>query len=335
METKTILITGAPGWLGTRFVELHSKSGNDIRCLVLKGMDTSYLKELGVEIVKGDLTNRSSLNEAVDDVDTVFHLAGIIHPNLFNINDLFKVNTIGTQNLLEASIRGDPNKFIYISSNSAVGCNIDKNVLMNEYTYQRPYMAYGRSKFLAEKLVNSAFIQGKIDTVILRPCWFYGPGQPDRQTRLMEMIQNGKALLIGNGDNLRSMTYIDNLCEALTLVERNNQVVGETYWIADETPYTTLEIYETIASILGKDLETINIPSFLADFATLGDAILQKLGIYLQMVHIAGEMNKNIACSVKKAQKDFGYAPSVSLKKGMETSIKWAKENGQISMKDR
>jgi nucleoside-diphosphate-sugar epimerase len=330
MATEKIFVTGAPGWLGNRFVEMLTEKKRDVRCLVLKNMDYSYLKKLGAEAVEGDITRPETLNNVASDVETVFHLAGIIHPKLFGGGDFFKINTHGTKNMLDAAIKSGAKRFVYISSNSPVGVNYDRNILMNEYTFPKPYMNYGRSKLLAEKAVNEAFVQGKIETVIIRPCWYYGPGQPKRQTRLMKMIKEGRALLFGDGTNLRSMTYIENLCDAMLLAEKSKIASGETYWIADERPYTTIEIYNVIASLLGVDLRIRKIPGMVSDAVRIADSALQKLHLYQQEIHVAGEMNVNIACSIEKAKKDLGYKPRVDLKEGMKRSIDWAKKQGMI-----
>jgi nucleoside-diphosphate-sugar epimerase len=331
MPRNKVLVTGAPGWLGTRFVEILVKNNREVRCLVLKNIDYSYLKKLGAETYEGDITKPETLEKVTEDIDTVFHIAGIIHPKFFRgVKDFYKINTQGTKNLLEASIKAGVKRFIYISSNSAVGVNSDKNVLMNEYTIPKPYLNYGKSKLLAEKIVNEAFVKGEIETTIIRPCWFYGPGQPERQTRLMKMIKKGKVPLFGDGKNLRSMTYIDNLCQALLLAEKSKIAIGETYWIADERPYTTLEIYQTIADILGVELKVRKIPSFVSSVMRIGDKILQRFGFYQQEVHVAGEMTLNIACSIEKAKKDLDYKPKIGLKEGMRLSIEWAKSKGFI-----
>lgn len=330
MAKGKVLVTGVPGWLGTRFVEMLVKKHREVRCLVLEGSDTGYLKKLGVEIVIGDVTDLSTLKNTTDGINTVFHIAGIIHPSFFGVKSFYKINTVGTRNLLNCAVRSGVKRFVYISSNSPAGCNKSRDVLMTEYMMPKPYMNYGRSKLLAEQIINTANAQGKIETVILRPCWFYGPMQPDRQTKLMKSIRDGKAPLFGDGLNLRSMTYIDNLCEALMLAEEKENAKGETYWIADEKPYTTLEIYRAIADLLGVELKTINIPGFASDIAMLVDKIAQKFGVYQKEIHVAGEMNKNIACSIEKAKKDLGFKPKIDLKEGMRRSIEWAEKNGQL-----
>lgn len=330
MPKGKALVTGAPGWLGTRFVEILAGKNRNIRCLVLKGIDGSYLKELGAETVEGDITRPESLKRVADGIETIFHIVGIVHTRFLGVNDFFKINTEGTRNILECAIRAGVKRLVYVSSNSPAGCNYERDVLMNEYTPPRPYMTYGKSKLQAERAVNEAFIKGKLETVILRPCWFYGPRQPARQTRLMRMIRDRNVPLFGDGRNLRSMTYIDSLCDALLLAEEREIAKGETYWIADERPYTTLEIYETIAELLGVELRTRNIPGFFSDIATLADGILQKLHMYQTETHVVGELNKNVACSVEKAKKDLDYKPEISLREGMRRSIEWAKEQGML-----
>lgn len=324
---KKVLVTGAPGWLGTPFVELLCKKNYEVKCLVLDGFDTTNLEELGVEVVRGDVTNPESLKGIAKGVDTVFHAVGVIHPRTFRTNDWSRINYWGLVNVLRQAVKVDVPRLVYVSSNSVGGTYFS---LMNEFTPPSPYMGYGRSKLRSENLLNYMFTHGKIETVILRPCWFYGAGQPKRQTQLMGMIQNQNVPLLGNGLNLRSMTYIGSLCEALILAGEVERAKGETYWIADERPYTTLEIYQTIADILGVELKYIKLPNLVSEISMIGDWVLQHLHMYQQELHVVGEINKNIACSVEKAKKDLGFKPRTYLREGMEESIEWCRQRGLL-----
>ncbi len=332
MSTKTLVI-GAPGWLGSSLVralvdpdhELNKYSSikdRKVRCLVLPHIAPFVFKDIEVEVVPGDIRDINSLHQAMQGVDTVFHCAGLIHPK--KIKDLYEINTKGTQNVLRAAIKAGVRKVVYVSSNSVAGCNVNPNKLFTEDDPPHPYKHYGKSKLLAEKAVQEAQQSGEIQTVIIRPCWFYGPGQPARQTRFFKMIMTGRPLIFGNGQNLRSMSYIDNTIQGLLLAESSEKANGQIYWIADERPYKTIEIYKTVADLLGvKEFK----PRFLPSFASWGceriDDILQSMGRYIAEFHVAGEMNKNIACSVEKAKKELGYQPTVSLKEGMRRSIEW------------
>jgi len=323
----TVLVTGAPGWLGTRLVEvLCENTTNKVRCLVQPMVDVATFGKLPVEIVHGDVRSMAALKEVVRGVETVFHIAGVIHPK--RIKDLYEINTNGTRNAISAAAGAGVRRFIYISSNSAAGHNTGWGRPMTEGDLPRPYMGYGKSKFQAEQIVNEFHSLGRIETVIIRPCWYYGPHQPDRQTRLFKMIKSGKPLMFGKGNNLRSMSYIDNVVQGLLLAEKTPQANGQTYWIADESPYPTIEIYRTIAELLGVKLRPRFLPGFSSAIGELADGFLQAAGQYLAEIHVAGEMAKDIWCSIDKAKRELGYQPTVGLEEGMRRSITWCRENG-------
>lgn len=318
------LVTGAPGWLGNRLVDELIKSGHEVRCLVLPGMNADSLSSIGSEIVLGDITKPQTLQGVAKDVDVVLHCAGIIHPK--RVKDFFKINTDGTRNMIEAAVDGGARRFVYVSSNSAQGTNVDRNTMMTEDGATRPYKKYGESKIQAEKIVNEFNAQEKIETVVIRPCWYYGPGQPERMTRLMKMVQSGKPIILGDGKNLRSMSYIDNVVQGLMLAAQVEKANGQTYWLADEKPYTTIEIYQAIADALGVTIKPRFIPSFTANVAELADNLFQTFGFYFTEAHVAGEIVKDIACSIEKAKRELGFNPKWELKSGMMESVKWAKE---------
>jgi nucleoside-diphosphate-sugar epimerase len=332
-------LTGIPGWLGGRFLEVLIKGFEDegpvndwkIRTLILDKIETAFIDELSeikkIEKVIGDVTRIETLREAVKGVDIVFHMVGLIHPK--KISQLFEVNTLGTQNLVRVSLEAGVKRFIYISSNSAAGINEFSDRLMVEEDKPRPYLNYGLSKYFAERIVRNFQETGKIQTVILRPCWFYGPNQPARQTRFFKMIKRGNPIIFGNGRNLRSMSYVDNTIQGLLLAAENPIANGQTYWIADARPYSTYEIYQTIAELLEvKVFRPRYLPDFFSEFFLFTDKVMQMLGQYVIEIHVAGEMNKNISCSIQKAKKELGYDPKIDLKEGMKRSLDWCRKFG-------
>ena len=337
MTPVPTLITGAPGWLGNRLVEALANpddplqryamsSERSVRCLVLPGMNTSVLPKDTIEIVEGSVLDPASLERAMQGIHTVFHLVGIIHPK--KIQQLFDINTQGTRNMLAAAAKAGVKRFVFVSSNSPAGVNVSNDKLMKEDDPPRPYMAYGRSKLQAEEAVHQYQREGKLETVIVRPCWFYGPGtgQPERQLRFFRMIQKGNPILFGNGKNLRSMSYLDNTIQGLLLCEKTDAANGQTYWIADEKPYPTIEIYETIARIFGVTLKPRMLPNLASFLCRQADRVLQAMGQYITEFHVAGEMNLPIACDVSKAKRELGYVPTVGLEEGMRRSIEYARK---------
>ena len=188
-------------------------------------------------------------------------------------------------------------------------------------------MHYGRSKKAAEDLVNQAHEAGRIETVIIRPPWFYGPGQPPRQTTFFRMIKEGNMLIVGSGDNRRSMAYVDNIVQGLLLAARAPDANGRTYWIADEEPYSMNEIVETVADVLEHDFgmpvtrRTRRLPNVVSECGLVADRMIQAAGFYHQKIHVLSELNKTIACSIDAAKRELGYAPRVALREGMRRSV--------------
>jgi nucleoside-diphosphate-sugar epimerase len=350
MSLPLAIVTGAPGWLGTALVRslVHglpevpafaaSSPDRAVRCLVLPGTDASELRAISakVEIVEGDVTEAASLEPLFAGASgaTLFHAAGIIHPTQ-GVAQFARVNTNGTKSLLDAATRTGVRRMVHVSSNSPIGTNPSPDDVFDESAPYHPYMGYGKSKMLAEEMVREAGDKGSIEAAVIRPPWFYGPGQPPRQTLFFEMIRDGKAPIVGGGENRRSMAYVDNICQGALLCEKVDRAKGQVYWISDRRPYTMNEIIETIERVLEKDFSVkvahgrMRLPGVASQVAWLVDWTLQGMGIYQQKIHVLSEMNKTIACSIAKAEQELGYDPKVELEEGMRRSIRWMLDRGE------
>jgi len=346
LGTNKVIVTGALGWLGISLVEALVKGladhealkepGGDlrIRCLILPGQDGAVLKKISdrIEVVTGDVRNPADCAKLCEDSKgaILFHTAGIIHPA--KVAEFYQINVDGTVNLLEAAIKAGVRRAVVVSSNSPCGCNPHPDHLFDELSPYHPYMNYGKSKMRMELAVKER--EGKIETVIVRPPWFYGPNQPPRQTLFFQMIRDGKAPIVGNGENLRSMGYVDNLCQGLMLSALVEKAAGQIYWIADQRPYSMNEIIDTVERLLETEFgqkcahKRMRLPGLASEVALVMDASLQALGIYQQKIHVLSEMNKTIACSVTLAEKELGYRPAIALEEGMRRSLKWCVERG-------
>jgi nucleoside-diphosphate-sugar epimerase len=346
LGTNKVTVTGALGWLGVSLVEGLVKGLPDnealaqprgdlrIRCLILPGQDAAALKKISdrIEVVSGDMRNPADCARLCEDSKgaILFHTAGIIHPG--KVAEFYQINVDGTVNLLEAAIKAGVRRAVVVSSNSPCGCNPHPDHLFDELSPYRPYMNYGKSKMRMELAVKER--EGKIETVIVRPPWFYGPNQPPRQTLFFQMIRDGKAPIVGSGKNLRSMGYVDNLCQGLLLSALVEKAAGQVYWIADQRPYSMNEIIDTVERLLETEFgqkcahKRMRLPGLASEVALVMDASLQALGIYQQKIHVLSEMNKTIACSVALAEKELGYRPRVELEEGMRRSLKWCVARG-------
>jgi nucleoside-diphosphate-sugar epimerase len=339
LSARLAVVTGAPGWLGTTLVETLVRGASFraittepvvVRCIVEPGADASPLAKLGerVEIVRADIREARALDGALRGARHVFHGAAVIHPR--RVADFDAINVAGTRNVLAAAIAGGVERFVLVSSSSPAGPNEMPSRLMTEDDAPRPYMGYGRSKLVAERLVQQAHREGRLDSAIVRPCWFYGPQQPARQTRFFSMIQRGTPVVFGRGDSLRSMSYVDNAVQGLLLAANSDRAAGKTYWIADRRPYPFIEIIHTVARLLGVDVRPRYLPLLGSDLARAADRLLQVGGWYNSYLHVAGELSHSFAVSIDAAARDLGYDPEIDLEEGMRRSIAWCRAQGML-----
>jgi len=339
-----IIITGGNGWLGQRVAQafagtldndLGNHAAKKIRVLVNEKENHDFLKKLGCELVVGDIRDDDACKKLCRGAEgsILIHLAGVIHPR--KVSEFIDVNFSGTAHLLAAAKISGVRRMVAMSSNSPIGCNPSNNHTFTEESPYHPYMGYGHSKWQMELMLRDHIASRQApEMVIVRAPWFYGPGQPSRQTFFLSMVKSGKFPIVGNGMNRRSMGYVDNLAKGIYLCAQHTDAAGEIFWLADEQPYSMNEIIDTIQRVFREDLNipsrhgAVRLPGLLGNAATWVDGGLQWLGLYHQKIHVLSELNKNIACDISKAKRILGYQPAIQLREGMRRAIEWCLQNG-------
>jgi nucleoside-diphosphate-sugar epimerase len=152
--------------------------------------------------------------------------------------------------------------------------------------------------------------------------------------RLIRMVQAGRALVFGDGGQLRSMTFVDDLVDAVLLSLVSEAAAGGTFWIADPRPYTTVTVLESIAHVLGVPLQTIRLPVAAARIAEGVDHALGALGAYQMDVHVLGEAARDVGCDPSRAMRVLGFAPAATrgggLEAGLRAAIEWSRAHGEL-----
>lgn len=298
------------------------EQGRDVRCLVRKTSNTQHLNQLKVELFNGDILNKESLKNIAKDINFIYHLAGEIHSP--KSSNHYRINFIGTKNLVEVFHQKNIERFVYLSSIAAVGPNHAKGILLNEQTLCRPINPYGKSKLEAEKLLAQYFERYEFPSVIVRAPIIYGPSeQSNIITKILSAIHRGRFIIVGNGRNVRSLCYIDNLIQGLISIERFSNSIGETYFFADEKVYTYNEIFQTVAQEMGIDLKKIHLPNLIGTICGIVFKSLSIMGLYSVPLYVVWNMVLDMACDIRKAKEELNYKPEINTKEGIQKTIRY------------
>ncbi len=335
--SPTLVVTGAAGWLGRNLLDATAGEREHVRVLVQTAEEAALVALAGraVDPVVGDVRDPAALDRLFAGCapgSTVVHAAAVIHPG-GRTRLLYDVNVGGTALVLDRARRHGAGRLVHVSSNSPFGVNDHPDDRFDEDSAYRPYLAYGASKLEAEQLVLAAAARGDVDAVVVRPPWFYGPQQPDRQTAWLRAVRRGRFPLVGDGSNRRSMVYTGNLVHGILRAEAAARP-GRAYWIADPEPYTMAEVLTTVRRALRDEGLAVSggqprIPRAVGRAAEVVDRATQRIGRYVQAAHVLGELKETIACDTARASEEIGYRPATGLLEGMRASIRWCLANGR------
>lgn len=322
LNTMNILITGATGFIGRHLASRLAKGSHSVRCLVRDNGDISCLRNLNVDLFYGDLLSKDSLRVALDKVDLIYHLAGEAYSR--KKDDYYKGNILATQNLLEACKERSPKRIIFLSS-VGVYKPVATETLLTEESECKPITFYGKSKLDAEELIKK--YNGP--WVIVRAPVIYGPHQLAVMKRFfLDAINNRTLYFIGNGNNLRSLCFVDNLVEGLVLLASRADVDGKIYILSDNSPYTFNEIIQTASRVIQQKVKVFHLPSFLGDLSwkiyRLMDSVFD---LCLVELYAFKKMQLHEGYDITKAKREIGYNPSITLEKGIQRTIDWMRDN--------
>jgi len=327
------LVTGGTGFIGSHLVKTLVDRGNEVRCLVREASKTDSLKNLGAELVFGDITNKDSLKTVANDTEIVYHLAAIVdRKHQKSYQEHYSISVTGTENLVKACLEGSIKKFVYFSSSAAIGVrNTDK--LLDESVICHPTTSYGKAKLETEKLLLNYFNSSNFPVNIIRPPVVYGHGDETGRFLSLTKFVNKRAArnqpypFFDHGKNLTSLCYVKNLVEATILAGESNHT-GEIYHIADARPYTIREMVETIAEILNVKLKTISVPKSIVWLGSLILEPFKMIGLnpplYRQKFV---EMTANFALDISKAREQLGYNPEDNFKEYVKETVEWYRES--------
>lgn len=329
MGSKYVLVTGATGFTGSHLCKRLADNGCSVRGLVRDVDRAAFLRNWGIEVVVGDLRNPESLEKAMEGVKVVYHIAALFRPENVTEKDMWEANVQGTKHVLDAAVNAGVQRFVHCST---VGVHGDiKNPPANEHTPYAPGDYYQDSKTEGEKVALEYMRSNRLPIVVFRPGGIYGPGDL-RFLKLFRTIRNRKFVMLGSGEILYQLIYIDDLVDGIVLCGEKEQAVGNVYILTGKEPITLNELVSTIASVVGVKPPSFRFPVtpvYWAGF--LFELLFKPLGInpplYRRRVDF---FRKTRSFDISKAREELGFSPSVDVKTGVATTAKWYQISGYL-----
>ncbi|NIR51197.1 NAD-dependent epimerase/dehydratase family protein, partial [candidate division KSB1 bacterium] len=241
----------------------------------------------------------------------------------------WRVNVDGTRALLEQAKESNVKRFVHCST---VGVQGEiANPPAKESDPYRPGDHYQESKTEGEKLALGFFQKYQMDGVIVRPVGIYGPGDT-RFLKLFKYVNNGTFRMIGSGEVLYHLTYVDDLVEGIILAGENEQASGHIYTLGGEEFLPLKNLVALIAEVLGKPAPKKHLPLAPVKMAAvLCENVCRPLGLEPPLYRRRLDFfTKDRAFTIEKAKKELGYRPKVGLRKGLARTAQWYKEQGML-----
>lgn len=323
-----VLLTGATGLLGGHLIQELQQRGEHIRALVLPVENAGKLLAQEVEVIRGDVTDASTLVPAVRNIDIIFHLAGMMGVNR-PFADYRLVNVTGSENLYRAAMEAGVRRFVHTSSHTVYGLGYGR--FMTEYDKLQPDPdPYSLTKAEGDRLIRRLMLNSDVETVILRPGTFIGPGDHLHFGRIAQRMKNGKGVIIGRGDNALPFCYVTDVVQGFLLAAYHENAPGNIYNISNDQPMTQQELFNAVADAVGGKRPKRHLPYLPVYY---GSIVAEKVAHITHTKPLATRLGAMLfgtdsRHSVEKARRELGYEPKVNLQEGISLTAAWFNASG-------
>jgi nucleoside-diphosphate-sugar epimerase len=316
---QKVLITGGAGFLGINLVRHLMAKGYALASLDVEEFD--YPEMHKVETLKGDIRDKSLLDQAMEGVDFVVHTAAALP--LYTPDDIYTTDVEGTRNVLEAARRHGVERVVHVSSTAVYG--IPDHHPLYETDKLEGVGPYGQAKIQAEMICLEYRAKGMVVPVI-RPKSFVGPERLGVFALLYDWALNGHNFpMIGSGKNRYQLLDVEDLCEAiyLTLTLPETQV-NDTFNVGAAEFTTMKEDYQAVLDYAGHGKKVVSFP---AAPAIWGLRVLDRLKLSPLYTWVYETASKDSFVSIEKAERQLGFRPKYSNKDALLRNFRWYIEN--------
>jgi len=306
MVSRSILVTGASGFLGTALVRHLASSEAFFVKAPVRQLNVSFPDSVDVLPIE-DLDASTNWQPALLGVEVVVHTSARVHVMSETAHDPLvefrKVNVEGTLNLARQAAAAGVKRFIFISSIKVNGESTSPDKPFSAQDVPAPMDAYGVSKLEAEQGLYRLAASTGMEVVIIRPVLVYGPGVKANFLSMMRWLSKGIPLPLGAIHNRRSLVSLENLISLIVLCVDHPVAANQTFLVSDGQDVSTADLLKKLASALGKPARLLPVPVWL----------MQGVAVVLGKRGLASRLFGSLQVDISKNRELLGWTPPASL----------------------
>jgi nucleoside-diphosphate-sugar epimerase len=291
--------------------------------------DLSFLTDLPVNLLTGDVSDENFLFHCFKSQDIVFHIAALVS-DWATVKALYDVNVQGTIHVARATLKAKVKRLIFVSSTTVYGLNGYQNKKETD-SYPEENFSYAVSKQLAEDRLLQFSKEKKLPVTIVQPTNVFGPYDRTFFIKFARALENKMMIFINKGQALTCPTYIENLTEALWLAATKEEAIGETFIISDGLNISWQQFVEKICQELQAPIPRISI-NFKSAYALA--TLIEGIYKFFQIKQ-APPITRYRVCnagrdyhfSIEKAHRILGYSPRINLDEAIRRTVNWYRES--------
>lgn len=315
-DRKTVLVTGAGGFIGSHLVEYLVEQGARVRAFVKYNSRNDWgllefipeEKLANVEVIMGDLRDSDAVRDAADGIQVIFHLGSLIaipysyiHPR-----EAIETNIVGTLNVMVAARERDSEKVVHTSTSEVYGTA--RYVPMDEGHPLQGQSPYSASKIGADAIAESFFRSFDVPVATIRPFNTFGPRQSARAVipTIITQALTKDEIYLGSLHPTRDFTYVEDVVVAFVKVAESTNSAGEVINIGSNFEISIEDISEKVVARVGGDKQILTDPK--------------------RCRPVKSEVDR-LWCDNSKAKRLLGWEPRIGFDEGLERTIEWITDN--------
>ena len=309
-----VLVTGAAGFVGRALCAALREAGHEV-VATTRGMAEPWTSGLEVHPIS-DIGPDTDWSGALAGVDAVAHLAARVHVmeerHAQPLAAYRRVNALGTRRLAEAAAANGVGRVVFLSTVKVNG-ETSGSTPFRESDRPAPGDDYALSKWEGEQALAEVAARTGLETVVLRPPLVYGPGVKGNFLRLLELCQRAPPLPLGAASNRRSLIFLGNLVNAVSVCLRRPEAAGQTYLVRDGEDVSTAQLIRRVGAAMGRPARLFPVPGVLL---RLAGHLTGKSGT-------VGRLLGSLAVDDGKIRAHLGWTAPFTMAQGLAETVSW------------